>query len=400
MKGEVLMQLILQDGREVTFSPATPDDVDAIIDLYIKVYRGKYTLPEVADPETIKKKTDDPTYFWTLARLDGRVVGSVIFAIDPVNKIGKSYAAAVLGEMRGQDVMRTMVKHSLIMLTKKTRTCDVIYATTRTVSFAPQVVLEHLGFLPMGIFPNVRKVESFETHGLEIYFRKGSEEFRRPQPKLINEVHDFYKIVQEQFDFEEAEIIEIEGEDPRKMGKKIEFDLKDDIAEVREKYDVYQAKDLMDKVFFPFIEPNLLFSAKDGSADIFVNFNKLDGNGVILGYRFSGNNLRTLLMWFCEEASKSGMRYIEMLVSAFKPQMQRLALDAKFLPCAYFPAMKMNSEGLREDFLVFSRSFESLDFMDMNLVDTNRRYLDAFMKCWYEMLVRCQPDFDEEWRIG
>jgi len=38
--------------------------------------------------------------------------------------------------------------------------------------------------------------------------------------------------------------------------------------------------------------------------------------------------------------------------------------------------------------------------MDLHLVDTNRRFLDAFMKCWYEMLVRCQPDFDEEWRLG
>jgi hypothetical protein len=38
--------------------------------------------------------------------------------------------------------------------------------------------------------------------------------------------------------------------------------------------------------------------------------------------------------------------------------------------------------------------------MDMHLVDNNRRFLDAFMKCWYDLLVRCQPDFDEEWRIG
>ena len=121
---------------------------------------------------------------------------------------------------------------------------------------------------------------------------------------------------------------------------------------------------------------------------------------MIVGYRFSGEDLRNTLMWFCEEASKSGMRYIEMLVSAFKPEMQRLALDAKFLPCAYFTAMRMNDDGAREDYLVFSRSFESLDFMDMHLVDTNRKFLDAFMKCWYDMLVRCQPDFDEEWRIG
>ncbi|GAB4275903.1 MAG: hypothetical protein Kow0029_17370 [Candidatus Rifleibacteriota bacterium] len=395
------MKLQMQDNREVVFQPATVKDIDAIIDLYIKVYKGKYTLPEVADPDIIAKKVEDPNYFWTLAHEGDRVIGSVIFAIDPVNKIGKSYAAAVLSEFRGRDVMRTMVKHSVKLLTERTRICDVIYATTRTVSFAPQVVLEHLGFLPMGIFPNVRKVESFETHGLEVYFRKESLRYRRKNPRLIPEIKDFFSIAMEELQLDDtAEIVELEAQDPRKMGNAIEFEVHDTPDEILGKFDDYQNKDLMQKVFFPFTEPNLLYKAKDGTADIFVNFNPLDGNGVILGYRFSGTDLRRTLMWFCEEASKSGMRYIEMLVNAFLPQMQRLALDAKFLPCAYFPSMKMNDDGMREDFLVFSRSFEKLDFMDMHLIDTNRKFLDAFMKCWYSLLVRCQPDFDEEWRIG
>ena len=394
------MQLTLQDGREISFQPPTQEDVQAIIDLYIKIYKGKYTLGEVSDAEIISKKIEDPSYFWILAKEGDRVVGSVIFAIDPVNKFGKSYAAVVLREFRGQDVMRTMVKHCLNLLTKKTRTCDIIYATTRTVSYAPQVVLEHLGFHPMGIFPNARKVESFETHGLEVYFSDQCLGMRRKTPKLVPEVHDFYKVVKNHLGLESSEVVELEEHDPRRMGPKIEFDIIEDVDQVREKFDFYQAKDLMDRVFFPFIEPNLFFKAKDGSADIFVNFNRLDGYGVVLGYRHGDQDLRNLFMWFSESASNSGMRYIEMLVSAFRPEVQRVALDAKFLPCAYFPAMRMKWDGTREDFIIFSRSFESLDFMDMHLVDTNRQFLDAFMKCWYGMLVRCQPDFDEEWRIG
>lgn len=393
------MELLLENGKTVHFRSACSDDVQQIIDLYVEVYHGKYTLPEVADPEVVARKTENPNYFWLVAELEERIVGSVIFAIDPVNKFGKSYAAVVLKELRGQDVMRTMVKRGIEVLTKKTRTCDVIYATTRTVSFAPQVVLEHLGFYPMGIFPNVRKVEAFETHGLEVYFREGCFDIRYKKPRLVPETKDFYKIVRKILDLEEAEIVELEKADPRKMGEFIEFEIHENLDEVREKFDDFQAKDLMDKVFFPLTEPNLLFCAKNGTADIFVNFNRLDGNGVVIGYRFSGQDLRNTLMWFCESASKSGMRYIEVLVNAYRPEMQRLMLDAKFLPCAYFPAMRMTPEGKREDYLVFSRSFEKLDFMDMNLVDTNRKFLDAFMKSWYELLVRCQPDFDEEWNF-
>ena len=361
------MQLVLQDKRIVVFQPASQDDIEAIIDLYIKVYKGKYTLPEVADPAIIAKKVEDPSYFWTVAKIGDRLIGSVIFAIDPVNKMGKSYAAAVLGEFRGQDVMRTMVKHGLQLLTQKTRTCDVIYATTRTVSFAPQVVLEHLGFISTGIFPNVRKVESFETHGLEVYLGPHCLEFRRKTPKLVPEILDFYSIVKKELGLEDADTVVLEEQDPRKMGPAISFEVQHDYETISEKFYAFQDKDLMTKAFFPFTDPNMLFSAKDGTSDIFVNFNPLDGNGVIVGYRHSGSDLRNTLMWFCEEASKSGMRYIEMLVSAYLPNKQRLALDAKFLPCAYFPAMKMNDDGLREDFLVFSRSFESLDFMDMHL---------------------------------
>ncbi|HEY9072349.1 MAG TPA: GNAT family N-acetyltransferase [Candidatus Ozemobacteraceae bacterium] len=396
-----MQKITLQDGRIVEYQSATPADADGIIQLYHKVYKGKYTLREVADPVLIAKKANDPNYFWTIARCEGRIIGSVIFAIDPVNKFGKCYAAVVLGEFRGQDVMRRMVQQGLDRLTVRTRTCDVLYATTRTNSVAPQVVLEHLDFHPMGIFPNVRKVESFETHGMEVFFRKGSLSLRRPSPTLVPEVVEFYRIAMDVLGIEEEPTeVELEKSDPRRMGEQITFCIDRDESHVLDVFEEYQDRDLIDKVFFPFVEPNLLFVSEDGQAEIFVNFNETDGNGTIVAYRIHEKDWRRTIMWFCEAAAQFGMRYIEMLVSAFRPDHQRQAIDARFLPCAYFPGMRMAEDGRRDDYLVFSRSFESLDFMDLHLVDTNRRFLDAFMKCWYEMLVRCQPDFDEEWRLG
>ncbi len=396
-----MQRIQLKDGREVHFKTAGPDDVPNILALYHEVYSGKYSLPEATNEAAALKKINDPNYFWTLAAMDGRIIGSVIFAIDPINKLGKTYAAAVLSEFRGQDVMRHMVLQGLERLTKLTRTCDAIYATTRTVSVAPQVVLEHLGFHPMGIFPNVRKVKSFETHGLEIYFREGSLEMRRKRPRLVPEVEEFYRIVRDILKLEEHETVEIEPEDPRKMGEPIRFSVDRDAVQIRRRYDRYQDLDMLDTVFFPFHDANLLFTTEDHLSEIFMNFNEADGHAVIVGYRIRTPDLRHVLLWMCEAAAAMGMRYIELLVNAFQPEVQRNALDARFLPCAYHPSMRLNELGQREDYVVFSRSFESLDFMDLHLVDTNRRFLDAFMKCWYEMLVRCQPDFDDErWRIG
>ncbi len=395
-----MRRISLQDGREGHFKTATPKDIPAIIKLYDTVYSGKYTLREAKDPETMKEKIENPNYFWTLAHLDERVIGSVIFAIDPVNKIGKAYAAAVLPEFRGQDVMRTMVQQGLERLTVRTRSCDVIYATTRTVSVAPQVVLEHLGFHPMGIFPNVRKVKSFETHGLEIFFRQAALKLRRPKPQLVAEVVDFFKIVRELLDLEESKECELEASDPRKMGSEILFEVDRDEKRLLKRFDQYQDQDLLDTVFFPFTEPNMNFVSQDGTCEIFVNFNEEDGHGVIVGYKIGNRDLRHILSWFCEAAAREGLKYIEYLVNAYRPDLQRIALDSRFLPCAYFPAMRFNELNQREDYIVFSRSFEHLDFMEMQLGPINRKFLDAFMKAWYEMLVRCQPDFDEEWRIS
>lgn len=395
-----MRRLTLQDGREVHLQPATPKDVPAIVALYHEVYSGKYTLKEATDPDVLREKLENPNYFWALAHLEDRVIGSVIFAIDPVNKLGKTYAAVVLPEFRGQDVMRNLVIQGLERLTQRTRICDTVYATTRTVSIAPSVVLEHLDFFPMGIFPNVRKVKSFETHGLEVFFRNDSLKIRRKSPQLVPEVVDFYRIVREILNLEDHVECELEMADPRKMGDPIKFKVLRDEKQLSRKFDAYLDRDQMDKVFFPFMDPNLLFASEDGVIEIFVNLNSSDGHGVIIGYRIGDYDLKRVLMWFCEAASAEGMRYIELLVNAFKPQLQRVALDAKFLPCAYFPSMRFNEHNEREDYIVFSRSFEMLDFMDLHLGETNRKFLDAFMKCWYEMLVRCQPDFDEGWRVG
>jgi len=48
------------------------------------------------------------------------------------------------------------------------------------------------------------------------------------------------------------------------------------------------------------------------------------------------------------------------------------------------------------DYLVFSRSYENLDFTDINfnLSSDACRFLDAFMKCWYWHQLKDEPDYD------
>ena len=40
--------------------------------------------------------------------------------------------------------------------------------------------------------------------------------------------------------------------------------------------------------------------------------------------------------------------------------------------------------------------FEKLDFTQLSLEGTRRRYLQAFVKCWYAMLLARAPGFESE----
>ena len=70
--------------------------------------------------------------------------------------------------------------------------------------------------------------------------------------------------------------------------------------------------------------------------------------------------------------------YMEILISAYQPKHQRAALAAEYLPCAYFPAMHQGPQG-REDYVIFGRSRQPLDFSHVQLTPRDRHFLDAYL---------------------
>ncbi|HNY12959.1 MAG TPA: hypothetical protein PKK26_15330, partial [Candidatus Wallbacteria bacterium] len=291
-----------------------------------------------------------------------------------------------------------MVKEVIDYLCNIAKVFDAIYATTRTVSFAPQVVLEHVGFISLGIFPNVRRVQKHESHGLEVYYSKTAFENRVLMPTLIPELRKFYKIAQDLLHLEDALIVDKVEDVPQEDS--IWFIYEDDEKKVAEKYNEYIKQG--DKIlgFFPFATPNMRFYSKDMKHEIFCNINRQDGHMAIIGFKCQARNFTNLLNSFCRAAQAvAGAEYVELLVSAFDPTHQKQALEAKFLPCSYFPAMSMTSEGERIDYLAMSRSFVNLDFTEIHLVKNNQKFLEAFMECWYNQMLRFNKPFDDETNI-
>lgn len=383
------------DRTRGTVRPAAPADAGALLALYGAVYGGKYTLPEATQEAAMLEKMACPDTLWTVCVYRKEIVGSLVFSLDRQDRLAKAYAAAVRPDMQGRAIMHHMAAESLRALCGGEAPVDAVYATTRTVSFAPQKVLEHLGFRSLGVFPNVRKVARHETHGLSAYLAPRALATRRPRPTILHEIRQFYEIVRGMYGFEEAEVLRdyaapLEPEEPMR------FLVERNETAVRRQWRSYMGRRLLRLSYYPFHEPNVRFHCPEERCEVFMNVNRADGHGAIVGVKGETRNLVNVFGSLEEPARAIGAEYMELLVSAFDPATQRQALDARFLPCAYFPAMKKAYEtDERLDTICFSRSFVNLDFTGLHLVEDARRFLEAFMGCWYTMRLRFGPSFEE-----
>ncbi|HEY9722703.1 MAG TPA: hypothetical protein V6D47_11860, partial [Oscillatoriaceae cyanobacterium] len=357
----------------VTLRRATIDDAEAIWQLYHRVYNGNYTLPIVNLRGQREEALQDPNCLWLVIEgPEGGLVGSVIFLVDPIQRCGKVFAAAVDSEVRRGNLAFEMLTAGIQGLMYDSRTCDVIYATTRTRTMGPDALLRKLGFISLGIFPNVHRLTSYETHGLKALFHPDAFANRRRLPQLIPEVAGFYDIIRRSYGLEPAEIFPI----PDRLKLRVERG-----AIVEQAYAQAQADKSLLLDFFPFHPPTHMFVSESGTVKAFLNHEGKDGHGVLVGLqvdRAEVQHLEHLFNVVFETGRTIGIDYMEVLVSAYEPKHQRAALSANFLPCAYFPSMEQAGDA-REDYLIFARSVLPLDFSNVHLTPRDRHFLDVYL---------------------
>jgi hypothetical protein len=361
------------DGRTALLRRATPDDAEEIWQLYHRVYQGNYSLPIVNLRAQRDEALRDPGCLWIVVEAGGRLVSSVIFLLDAAQRHAKVFAAATDQEWRRAGLAEATIKAGIDRLMHgDPRLCDVIYATTRTRTMGPDALLRKLGFVSLGIFPNVHRTTAMETHGLKALFHPDAFGARRKLPRLIPEVAGFYDILRRDYGLEPAEIVPIADR------LRLRVERGDLVAEAFARCKEQGAL-LLD--FFPFHPPTHLFMADHGQVKAFVNHDGKDGHGVLVGLQVDRAEVQHLEHVFevvFETGRTVGIDYMEVLVSAYEPTHQRAALSASFLPCAYFPSMGQG-EAVREDYLVFARSTLPLDFSNVQLTPRDRKFLDAYL---------------------
>lgn len=375
----------LQNGSTITLRRATEDDMDDIKAVYYAAYGGRYTLPEVNDSDKMKWCIHDPNYLWLVNRDADRIVCAVLFVVDPHHRIGKTFAGVVHPNYRGQKMMVRTVARGRDFLVQECGACELIYAVVRTfVSATFHLDLQAAGFVDLGVFPNVRKVKYYETHGFKVYFGPNVLDKRRQQPDLIAPAAKLYDIVRNRLKLEMERVVEVEL-DARPRA--------DNFALVMERskeveWEYYRERDdgALRFDYYPFHYPLMKLYTRDQTRAAYLYYQELDGYASLLGLRSPGDTIVRDLLSVAEYAESLGVKYLELLVSAFDPLMQRLAYEAGFLPCAYWPAAAIGPDGLRHDYVIMSLAFVPPHFKGLKLTRETRPYLQAYFKIYTDKL--------------
>jgi len=389
MAHKKIEKVIKTEGKpDVIIRLAKLQDMRRIQMLYAEVYGGNYSIPIVTDKDKMRRAIEHDDYYWMVAECQGRVVGSLVYAVDLRYRNSKAFGAVVSQEFRKHDLAYTMMKLVLDNITQNKGLVDVVYATTRTANYGPQRLTESLGFVKLGIFPNSNRLQYSETHCLTGYFTEHALQLRRQRPRLIPEIEPFFEIVRKQMNFEKAQVKSVQGaySDHKQKIPLLNFEAISAPEFVKNRWRKVKSSSFFAHTFMPFHEPNLILITPDQGTEVYLTVNQKDKYSVVIGGLTNEKSFAVVLESVAQKVSQMEMGYVEVIIDAYSPALQREALDARFLPTAYFPCAKRMG-GKRYDCVVFSRTFDILDFRNVKIISLYKNFLKEYLKLWRENYI-------------
>jgi muconolactone delta-isomerase len=371
---------------------ANIQDKNYIKNLYKEVYGYNYSLPEVTDEDLLNEILLNPENIWLLVYdNENKVCGSLLFRIDKKNLLAKALAAVVKEKYRNNKIFELLFhlgfNYSILKV-------EAVYALARTITLSPQKVLFKNNFIPAGIFPNVRRVLTYENHALFIYLTQKGLKKREKITKMNILVNEIYQILQKyliRLIYKENKLnlnaSEFFKEKYQKvLIQKLNFKpiILDNIniiidnveKEYNEKLNKLRFK------FMPFHKPN--FKIKTSLGSIFLHFNYIDKHCAIMGLEVEDDLEKIYNIFYNIPfiVDKLDARYLEVLSKAENYFYHNILIDIGFIPCAYFPIM-LKENNKRKDVAAFFYPFNFPNLKNMIVPDIFKEYL----KIIYSFLV-------------
>ena len=381
--------VIKTEGKpDVIVRLAKVTDMRRIQMLYAEVYGNGYPIPIIIDKEKMRRAIEDDDYYWMVSECEGRIVGSFVFAVDLRYRNSKAFGAVVSQEYRKMDLAQTMLRLVVNDITTNRDLVDIVYATARTSSIGPQRLPDALGFIKLGVFPNTHKVVDNETHCLTALITERALQRRRPAPRLIPEIVPFYDIVRSQIKLDDHKVVDVRGDfsDHKQKIPLLNFEVINAPEFVKRRWHKTVSNSFFERIFMPFHEPNLILITPDQSTEVFLTASPKDRYSVVVGGVTNEKSFAVILESVARKVNELGMSYVEVIVDSYSPAEQREAIDARFIPSAYFPCAK-RMEDKRYDCIVFSRTFDILDFRNVKLAPLYKSILNEYLKLWRENYI-------------
>ena len=368
---------------------AKVSDIGSLISLYHMVYGNSYPISYGTDPEAAKQLILSKKDYWFVVRdpATGKPVASLIVQIDSDVDLGHVVALVVHPDFQSLGLGSQILKFACSEVFSSTECPNSVYATTRTNSIGPQKVFLKNGFLPMGIFPNSHFIEEFETLTLFIRYRDGVLVDRLYADTVPLELKEIYGIINENpeinlpVDFSATEVVFQKGPKIKHVFEKIDaptFVAKRFSNVFKNKYDRY----------YPFHKPNFLMTSRDSDLEVYMHVNHKDRYSAILACNKSIKDVKLELGCLISELRWSDISYVECLI----PINDRLSLETMlqlhFIPSALYPAMLPKENGRFVDFVLLSRTFESLNFEGIFLDGSFKKFIDQYVKIWEKQALQ------------
>ena len=371
---------------------ANIQDKNYIKNLYKEVYGYNYSLPEVNDEDLLNEILLTPENIWLVVYdNENKVCGSLLFRIDKKNLLAKALAAVVKEKYRNNKIFELLFHLGFNYSILK---AEAVYALARTITIGPQKVLFKNNFIPAGIFPNVRRVLTYENHALFIYLTQKGLKKREKITKMNILVNEIYQILQKylirliykenKLNLNDSEFFKEKYQ--KVLIQKLNFKpiILDNIniivdnveKEYNEKLNKLRFK------FMPFHKPN--FKIKTPLGSIFLHFNYIDKHCAIMGLEVEDDLEKIYNIFYNIPfiVDKLDARYLEVLSKAENYFYHNILIDIGFIPCAYFPIM-LKENNKRKDVAAFFYPFNFPNLKNMIVPDIFKEYL----KVIYSFLV-------------
>lgn len=345
-------------------SKASASDVSGLMELYQAVYGDAYPVVYGRDPEAAFKLISSPSDYWYVIRdpLTQKPIASAIANIDEDVQLGQVIAVAVHPNFAGQGLASRLLHQLCQDVFSSPRAPRSLFATTRTLSQAPQKLFLKNNFLPMGVLPNSHRIHGFESLTFFVRHKENltrSVQQNSPMMKLFE-----LQIVKHKEFTDPVQACELEAiENPKYVSEKFHLAFKNP-------YDRY----------YPFHKPNMIVTSISKGSEIFLNINHQDRYSALIAGTRPWDQMKSELAGLFCVLERAELSYVECLIDLKNKQALTTMMDFGFIPCAIYPSMMPNFNNQLSDYVILSKTFEKVDLSRAKIDQSFRPYLDHYLE--------------------